>query len=585
MRKPKPKPFFSRSLMRTNMLLLSLLLVSGMLIAMFPFTYQLTKQLLRDSQTRQSRRLLEQTGQGIEFYLESMLETAEYLAATPETVRYLAGDDSAGAEVRRRLQVIAATRADYYHLVLLSTDGTLLTSRETVRQNPYRDFRREDWYSRAIEAGGEPIFTSSRVENLFFGDYPWVITTVKAIYDDGRLVGMLLIDLNYERIESILQATRQDDNRGYVFIVGSDGRLVYHPQQQLIYSGIKTERLDLAEEGAPDLPVMAGDAMYLSAHSDLSGWTMVSVQNTAALVSIPDAWILIYVLVGLAFFALAAILSWYFANRLTRPLQSLQTSMKRFEQGDLNTLADTNATLEIADLGESFNRMTMRIRDLLAESAATEEQKRQSELLALQAQIRPHFLYNTLESIIWMAEIGENENVVAMTSALSKLLRAQIAGGAEVVRLDEEIAYTNHYLTIQSLRYGERLDYDLVLEPGLEGIGVLRLVLQPLVENAIYHGIRHKTGKGLVRIEARSDGDHLVIEVWDNGVGFKNPDNWRHVNMNPDGGIGLKNVEDRILLFFGQQYRLEIESRTRTADDPETMLTTVVRIRHPKVTP
>lgn len=578
------KRFFGRTLLRTNMLLTSLLLVIGMLAAMFPFTYQLTRRVLRDSQTEQSTRMLEQTRQSVEFYLESMLEASDYLTDQPEVTAYLGGDDRLGSAVRNQLRVISGTRSDLYQLVLLRTDGTWLSNRSAVRQNPYRDVTDADWYKRAAAAKGKAIFTSSRVENLFFGEYPWVITMAKAIYDGTAMLGILLIDLNYESIASILQSTRQDDNQAYFFIVGSDGRLVYHPQQQLIYSGLKTERLDQVVHADTDEQAFEADGkLYLAERSGISGWTTVSVLNTSTLVRIPDEWIVLYALVGLAFVLLASLLSWLLAKRLTRPLFSLQQSMTRFESGDLDTRADTEATREIADLGDSFNKMTTRIKELLAESVAAEEQKRQSEMLALQAQIRPHFLYNTLESIIWMSEIGENERVVEMTSALSKLLRAQIAGGAEVIRLEEEFAYTSHYLTIQTLRYGDRLHYEKRIEPGLEHAAVLRLILQPIVENAIYHGTRQSTRNGFVRIEAKSDGDHVVIEVSDNGIGFAQAEHWRSLDKRPEGGIGLRNVEDRIMLYFGPEYRLEIKSLPRTDATDESAPTTVVRIRHPRI--
>lgn len=576
--------FFGRTLLRTNILLVSLFLVLGLLIVMFPFTYQLTRRLLRDSQTNSAKQILEQTNKSVEFYLASMLEAAEYVASKPSAQTFMAGGTAARSDLEEHLQVIAGTRADFFHLVLLREDGQLAASRTDLSLNPQRDYKEEDWYRRAVEAKGVAIFTSSRVENLFLGEYPWVITMAKAMYSGERLTGILLVDLKYERIESIFKATRQDDNRAYFFLVGSDGRIVYHPQQQLIYSGIKSEALDEVSVAGTDIEtIVVGDKLYIAERSELTDWVTVSVINEATLVAFPAEWIWAYAALGLFFVGLASLLSWLAAKRLTRPLFSLQQSMKRFEEGDLDTVADTRATSEIADLGDSFNLMTSRIKDLIAESVAAEEQKRQSEMLALQAQIRPHFLYNTLESIIWMSEIGENEKVVEMTSALSKLLRAQIAGGAEVIRLEEEINYTRHYLTIQSLRYGDRLRYEVEIEPGLEDTGVLRLVLQPLVENALYHGTRHSRRNGLIRIAAKSDGDLLVIEVSDNGAGFKNAANWRQREPGEEGGIGLKNVEDRIVLFFGPEYKLEIETRDRKglADDE---MTTVIRIRHPKVT-
>ena len=219
---------------------------------------------------------------------------------------------------------------------------------------------------------------------------------------------------------------------------------------------------------------------------------------------------------------------------------------------------------EISDLFRSFRNMILKIRELVEQNTAEQREKRKSELNALQAQINPHFLYNTLDSIIWMAEAGDRKNVVLMTSALAKLLRKSISNRNEMVTLEEEIEYTRSYLIIQKMRYVDKLEYEMDVESAILQMEVVKLIVQPLVENAIYHGIKYKEGKGLVRIEGGFGEDQVVLRIIDNGVGMTKTQ-LAHVFDEREtdtrrNGVGVLNVHRRIRLHYGGEYGLSFES-------------------------
>ena len=221
---------------------------------------------------------------------------------------------------------------------------------------------------------------------------------------------------------------------------------------------------------------------------------------------------------------------------------------------------------EIADLVQSFKRMLAEIRQLIDRNVREQREKRKSELNALQAQINPHFLYNTLDSIIWMAEDGNTKDVVLMTSSLARLLRRSISNKNEIVTLREEVEYTQSYLVIQKMRYKDKLEYAFDLDERVLGIEIVKLLIQPLVENAIYHGLKYKEdGKGMLAVSVAKEQDDIVIRVMDNGVGMTK-EQLDHifderVIDHKRNGVGVLNVHRRIQLHYGPEYGLSFESQ------------------------
>ena len=215
-------------------------------------------------------------------------------------------------------------------------------------------------------------------------------------------------------------------------------------------------------------------------------------------------------------------------------------------------------------MSANFNMMTTEIKHLMEQNVADQRQKRKSELMALQAQINPHFLYNTLDSIIWMAEWGKNKEVVLMTSSLAKLLRQSISNQNELVRVEDEVAYTTSYLTIQKMRYKDKLEYEILVDPEILNYKVAKLILQPLVENAIYHGIKYKEGKGKVLVEGFLRDEELILRITDDGIGMSE-EKMAHLFEKREtdsrkNSVGVLNVHERIRLYYGKDYGLTFES-------------------------
>jgi len=238
-------------------------------------------------------------------------------------------------------------------------------------------------------------------------------------------------------------------------------------------------------------------------------------------------------------------------------------------RNDLQALITHDNVDEITELGMSFNIMVGRIRELLDAKVKEQENLKKAELRALQAQINPHFLYNTLDTIIWMAESKKTDQVIEIVRALSSFFRLSLSKGRDWITIGEEIERTRSYLTIQKMRYRDILDYRIEMDRGVAGNSVLKLILQPLVENALYHGIKNKRQGGTIVVRAEQrNADEVLLQVEDNGIGFT-PERLAQLQaeleddsgeINLDSGFGIGNVNKRIRLYYGNPYGLSIQS-------------------------
>ena len=257
------------------------------------------------------------------------------------------------------------------------------------------------------------------------------------------------------------------------------------------------------------------------------------------------------------------------SNRLTRPLRILEAEMRDIKEGVSTTIPiPKSISKEVLSLYRSFNSMLSRIQELVAKVKNTEAVKRQRELDALQAKINPHFLYNTLDSVVWMAERGNNQGVVKMVTALASLFRISIAKGHDTITLKEELSHVRSYLEIQSMRYKDKFHFVIELPEDLENCPTIKLIVQPIVENSIYHGIKYLQDEGLISISVmEKDGKTIAISVKDNGVGMSADvaaslldKNSSHQHLSDGNGIGLQNIDERIKLSYGDEYGLTIHS-------------------------
>ena len=476
----------------------------------------------------------------------------------------------------RMLTAFLIFRPDVVAVTSYSYSGQLLDCwcldrepRETISQNLSFDL------NRARSSGGA-YMTAPHVETIFEEYYPWVVTMTTPL-KPGSKAAWVSLDLSFSSISSYINNV-SIGQRGYCFLMDKEGNIVYHPQQQLLYAGLKsedTEALASLADGA-----YADDTVIycLTSVAD-SDWRVVGVSYADELVnrSVSEM-IHLSAILAAVLLAAAVLTSWLLFRLLARPLRGLADAMERFEtDADHFTYLSVGGTREIQELSGSFGHMVLRIQQLMATVREEEVNLRKTELKALQAQINPHFLYNTLDSIAWMCEQGRNADAVKMVHALARLFRISISKGHELIPIAKEIEHAESYLQIQKYRYKNQFTYQFDVDPACLDYYCNKITLQPIIENAINHGLDLLVDEGSITVQVCQDGDDIVFYVRDNGVGMSDELIHAILEQGPEDrtGIGIRNVNDRLKIYFGKQYGLHITS--------EPDVGTCVEIRMPKI--
>jgi len=546
-------------------------------------SYQLSSIAARKTAQEYTTELIKQLNLNIQTYITNM-ENISMLVMNNRNVReFLTAQNTLNAEeISDFLQSISVSRKDISSINLFSEEGHWISDRKDAQLNPNITVEELSWYRDAAVANGEIVISSSQVQPIF-QEYPWVVSLSREIRSPGsnQTLGILLVDMNFNVLNDIFD---QFDigKRGYVFIVDQRGNIVYHPQQQLIYSNLKEERIDevLKDQSGSFITDEGGQSRMYSIQDTGFGWKIVGVSYLNELVSNKREMQISFLALGLISLILALGVSFFLSRKLTRPIKQLQEHMKEVEKGNFDIQVPLDHTREIGRLARTFNMMVVRIKELMSQVVKEQEFKRKSEISALQAQINPHFLYNTLDSIVWMAEAKKSEEVVLMTSALARLFRSSISKGQELVSIQTEVEHITNYLTIQQMRYRDKLAFHIDVAPSILNYLTLKILLQPLVENAIYHGIKNKFGVGIITIRGHEYQDDVLFEVIDNGVGMDDKTIARILSNQATTerrGMGVANVNERIQLFFGNKFGLNYTS--------ELDVGTTVSIRIPKIGP
>ena len=562
-----------RSIQNAIFLVMALLVLSAIGIVTV-ISLNFTRTSIYENTITYTRQLTGQVNNDIDSYINYMENISSMLAENSDVQKFLFGSgiqaEEAGEQLMSQFATVLNSRSDIYNLGILQANGKALFNKGNSYINSYVDISQLAWYKEAVENKDSICLSSAHVQHVISGERPWVITLSRYIPDQtgDKEGGVLFVDLNYSAIRKLCDDSSVG-KKGYIFILDKEGNIVYHPQQQQLYNELQTENIDEVMNCTSDyLEMEKGDSkkLYTVSRSAKTGWTVVSCSYTSELLKRSNQAQELYMLMAVILVAVALIISSIVSKTITRPILKLQSSMALIQEGDFQAgNVEVDSRNEIGSLTETFNVMTQKIQELMVQIIEEQQAKRKSELKALQTQINPHFLYNTLDSIIWMAEEGKNEEVVVMTASLAKLFRQIISNEEEEISIFQEVEYCRNYLIIQKMRYKDKLEFEIDLDPDIKGEKIIKLVLQPLIENAIYHGLKYKESKGMLILKGYGLGDDIIFEIKDNGVGM-DQDTMEHIferhKVNyRSNGVGVYNVERRIRLSYGQEYGISYKSK------------------------
>ena len=579
-RLPKPRGIQSTIMYSFSVISVSLMLIIALVL------YLRFSTSSRQETIQSTQRLMEQTGESLEDYLVSMRQISDtayyYLIKENDFSSY-------GEDIQGRMNLLyEANRDSLQSIAVFNAHGSLLAAEPLATQKENLNVTEQGWFMQALDEVENMHFSMPHIQNLFDDNtfrYYWVISLSRAIEitNEGKSeLGVLLVDMDYSMISRMLDQINTSENGQYYYLCDSSGEIIYHPRRIQISDKISSENSRTAasyKDGIYD-EVFEGERRKVVINTiSYTGWKLVGVipysAFTYGMVDMRYFIILLMLLMAM----MLAVVNRVASQGIARPVLRLNESVSEYEAGEKPEIY-IGGPQEIRHLGHSIQKSYEQIEDLMKKIVLEQNERRKSELDALQSQINPHFLYNTLESITWMVEGERNDEAVFMISQLARLFRISLSKGRTIISIRDEIQHARSYMNIQKIRYKNTFSVEFDIDPEIEDYSTVKLILQPLLENAINYGVSGLDDCGEIRVEGKRDGENILLSVTDNGIGmteeeteFVLTDSGR---VHKHGsGVGLVNVNRRIQIYFGNEYGLAIES------EPDEG--TQVRIRIPAV--
>jgi len=424
-----------------------------------------------------------------------------------------------------------------------------------------------EWLKRAKGLYGQPTFITTHQIKSTSGTTYDVFSIARELrsFDTGETIGYIVIDIDPAAVRGILQQVNLAAGES-MYIVDQQGRMVIRREDEELAPPLPGE---LQGQGVRHVDASGGMPESLVAYvtSPVTGWTTVSVVPVKELMRASHKVRSSMTLVIVGFVGLAMLLNVFIAFRVTHPLRKLSRLMRKVEQGELQVAFPVTGQDEVGRLGGSFNTMVSKLSELGYLLYETEIREKDAQIAALQSKINPHFLYNTLGTISMNAELEGNRDIVTMANNLSRMLRYSLSSRQDIVTLKDELKHVNGYMAIQMIRYGERIRFLEEIEERALDCVVIPLIVQPIVENAINHGLDRGVGSGLIRLIGSEKAGVLTLAIEDDGIGMTNDELERirsrlrqSKDLGGKSGNGLLNVHRRILLHYGEPYGLTFES-------------------------
>lgn len=552
-----------------------MLVVSGIslvtMLLMGIIMYMRFSTLSRQETIESSRKLMEQTGETMEDYLVNMrqISDAVYYNVVKENDFH-----DAREEIQKGMNLLyEANRDKLRTIAIYNSDGSLMAAEPVATQKEDPDVTRQEWYQSAMEEMENIHFSTPHIQNLFEDStfrYYWVISSSRVVElteNRDSQMGVLLVDMDFSSISRMMNQINEVGNGQYYYLCNSDGDIIYHPRQIQISDGISRENSIKAasyKDGVYDETFEGTQRKVIVNTISYTGWKLVGVIPysifTHEMLNIRYFIAMVTLLMAM----MLTIINRVVAEWISRPIRKLNHSVMEYEAGKKPEIY-IGGSWEIRHLGYSIQSSYEKSEKLMQEIVCEQNERRKSELDALQSQINPHFLYNALDSITWMIEGERNDEAAFMISQLAKLFRISLSKGHTIISVKDELQHAQSYMNIQRVRYKDAFSVTFDVEPELEKYCAVKLTLQPILENAINYGVDPMDDCGEIRVCVRKEGELLVLSVEDNGIGMSEEEVELLLTDNNrvpkhGSGVGLINIHNRLQILFGKEYGLVIES-------------------------
>ncbi|UOQ84137.1 cache domain-containing sensor histidine kinase [Gracilibacillus salinarum] len=540
------------------------------------------ERVMEEQVTDNTLQLIDKVNESFEFYI-SNLQSYSYMIANNEDVAGFIGSSDRPVDstdnrydIQRFLRTFTTVSPEVAGIMVVNSDGEYVSNE--LYAPSIMDLTKTSWYTAAVKNNG--IFKvigrpdGRRLHSIVDYTNEDVVTVVRAVVDPftDELYGVVLMDLKLRVIAEEVQDVTLGKS-GYLMVMDDNGQNIFQPNQPIV-TDVPLDWIGSSQSGDFSKVIDGEKTQFIYQRSPFVNWITMAVfpaeETVFGLKEINFylvAFIFIIMLFGIP-------VSYFLSYSISKPIVQLVSFMRKAEHGDFKVRYQEKREDEIGLLGRSFNTMVRKINQLMHLTERQERQKRDAEFRSLQANINPHFLYNTLDTIQWMARKQKANDVAEVVASLAKLFRIGLSKGRDYISLYEELDHIDSYLKIQKTRYRDKLHYYIDVDESIKRIPVLKFILQPIVENAIYHGIKERRGAGHIEILAKEREGFLWIQIRDDGKGMsqaqlnemraaltaavdrtENPEETRNKK-----GYGILNVQARIKLTHGECFGLEMNS-------------------------
>ena len=535
--------------MRNSMLLQLFFyyLVGNLLFILFlsSIFYYTSKYIIMNKEIEYTNKNVMSTSRYITLYVEKLQNIINLLSVNADVRNFLTlGNNNSKKSIEKMVYSILDNNKGIKNITVIGKNGSIISSDKNNDMKISANMMKEKWYVDAINNSDMPVFNPVRKdEDSSMNSNSWFLSISRDIKNSkGENLGVIVFDIKYEMFERYLRSNafgRQSDS----IIIDNHGNVIYYRDVKCFADKKCLEKFSEKNKNK--------DTYLYETQIENTNWNLRSLANTNDLVTLKKNFSHIVIIIFLFSLAFSSIITFIVITKILRPLIKLENHMQNFENNLREFHLSEKTGYEIQNLVEHFNVMVEKIKYL-----------REYEIKALHSQINPHFLYNTLDTIIWMAEFEDNEKVISITKSLANYFRLSLSNGHEKIPLKDEIMHTKEYLFIQKQRYEDKLSYFFNIEDeSLLSIEVPKIIIQPIVENSIYHGIKNLSGNGIITIDVYRQNSTVNISVKDNGIGFEKA---KQFKKSKTGGVGFQNVDKRIKFYYGKNYGVFINKDNKT---------------------
>ena len=507
--------------------------------------YYTSKYIIMNKEIEYTNENVINTSRYITLYADKLKNMINLLSVDTDVRNFLiSGNEDSKKSIEKMIYSILEYNKGIKSITVIGKNGNIVSSDKNNDMKISENMMKEKWYVDAINNSDMPVFNPSRKNSTSsMNSALWFLSISRDIKNSkGENLGVIVFDIKYEILERYLNSIsfgKQIDN----IIVDKNSNIIYYKDVKCF-----ADKKCLAKFSEKN---KKKDTYLYETQIENTNWNLRSLANTNDLVTLKKNFSHIVIIIFLVSLAFSSIITFIVITKILRPLIKLENHMQNFENNLWEFHLSEKTGYEIQNLVEHFNVMVEKIKYL-----------REYEIKALHSQINPHFLYNTLDTIIWMAEFEDNEKVISITKSLANYFRLSLSNGHEKIPLKDEIMHTKEYLFIQKQRYEDKLSYFFNIEDkSLLSIEVPKIIIQPIVENSIYHGIKNLSGNGIITIDVYRQNSTINISVKDNGIGFEKA---KQFKKSKTGGVGIKNVDKRIKFYYGKNYGVFINKDSKT---------------------